>query len=318
MIVTTIDQVKKVVPNIDKQMEFEDFETFMNDAERYMKREYLGNTLYTFLDADEGTHEDTVAMLENAIILKGYYESIPFLDLRMTQNGFAVTNNQNMSPASKDRVKKLRDQTYARFDSAVEDLMDQLEATTALHDKWKGSEAFSIMYDLFVPTARELSKFIDIGVNRRLFRKIRGNVLNAQRFMMYPIISKALAEQIIEQVKDKEVSSENNAILNDLKGAAAYLGMYDALNRLSIIIDERGIVEPYSIGEGAAISEESKIALKLQWKNTGYDYIGNVMKVLNNADAESEYQAYFTSDEYANKDNHYENEADSPLFFFNG
>lgn len=45
---------------------------------------------------------------ERFICMDAFYCTIPQLDLVLTETGFGVVNNQNTSPASRDRVEALR------------------------------------------------------------------------------------------------------------------------------------------------------------------------------------------------------------------
>ena len=70
-----------------------------------------------------GDHLDDVKDAAEAFVCySASYEAIPALDLIATPNGFAVVNNQNLAPASKERVAALREsyrQSKSRYVSAL-------------------------------------------------------------------------------------------------------------------------------------------------------------------------------------------------------
>lgn len=70
-----------------------------------------------------GAHIDDVKDAAEAFVCySAAYEAIPALDLIATPNGFAVVNNQNLAPASKERVAALREsyrQSKSRYVSAL-------------------------------------------------------------------------------------------------------------------------------------------------------------------------------------------------------
>lgn len=73
---------------------------------------HLDDTLQSInrvLLGDMADKLDTVPGLEAAVIklvcLRTYQEQIPQLDLVLTPTGFGVVSNQNLAPASADRVK---------------------------------------------------------------------------------------------------------------------------------------------------------------------------------------------------------------------
>ena len=70
-----------------------------------------------------GAHLDDVKDAAEAFVCySASYEAIPALDLIATPNGFAVVNNQNLAPASKERGAALREsyrQSKSRYVSAL-------------------------------------------------------------------------------------------------------------------------------------------------------------------------------------------------------
>lgn len=78
-----------------------------------------------------GAHLDDVKDAAEAFVCySASYEAIPALDLIATPNGFAVVNNQNLAPASKERVAALREsyrQSKSRYVSALIVLLTRFE-----------------------------------------------------------------------------------------------------------------------------------------------------------------------------------------------
>lgn len=58
--------------------------------------------------------------------LWAYYTAIPHLDLVLTENGFGVVSNQNVSPASSLRVNTLRQQVKQSLEDAIDNLLSDL------------------------------------------------------------------------------------------------------------------------------------------------------------------------------------------------
>ncbi len=61
-------------------------------------------------------------------------DAIPSLDLVQTVNGFAVVSNQNLAPASRDRVDRLIAAHRSQCDTAINALMPMLAATPEWRD----------------------------------------------------------------------------------------------------------------------------------------------------------------------------------------
>ena len=75
----------------------------------------------------EQTESETIAPLFFAYVCKRTaYEALPHLDLILTANGFAVASNQNLTPASRQRVYDLRERLRREKSDARDALMVRL------------------------------------------------------------------------------------------------------------------------------------------------------------------------------------------------
>ena len=97
---------------------------------------HLDDTLQSInrvLLGDMADKLDTVPGLEAAVIklvcLRTYQEQIPQLDLVLTPTGFGVVSNQNLAPASADRVKNLLQQVTNSAEDAYDRCLELLVGT---------------------------------------------------------------------------------------------------------------------------------------------------------------------------------------------
>lgn len=126
---------------------FDRMEAYIEQGEKLVAS-ILG-TVYDTLD------ETTVVgrICQRVACLEAYDAAIPHLDLVLTENGFGVVSNQNVAPASMDRVKRLHQQVKDSRDDAVDDLIDALRG----NDDWDSSgEALSLFNSLMWNAHRQL------------------------------------------------------------------------------------------------------------------------------------------------------------------
>lgn len=64
-----------------------------------------------------------LVVTERILVIEAFRRAIPSLDLVLTPNGFGIVNNDNMVPASADRVNRLIDQLETERDIAIENLV---------------------------------------------------------------------------------------------------------------------------------------------------------------------------------------------------
>lgn len=222
MILQNKEQFIKYIPTAAAS-DWRDMETFRDSAERWLKNEILGRVLYEQLEADpeREQYQEILDLCRKVISLGAYHRAIPFLDLVQNANGFGVVSNQNLAPASRDRVNRLIQETVLQRDDETEVLLDYLEDTPVFHDAWKGSKAYSVLSDCLVMTARELKRLCNWSGSREEFLKLKP-VLTLQ---MYSVlgrwVSRAYIDELIEQQRDNDVTGDNADVLNMLKFSLA-------------------------------------------------------------------------------------------------
>ncbi|OFX52350.1 MAG: hypothetical protein A2066_00215 [Bacteroidetes bacterium GWB2_41_8] len=236
MLVNTIDKMTKVIPTIVDD-DLSKFDAYLVDARRWLKREITGSDLYDLLETilvaelpAEPTDEQRAAFAQDTYLLalaeaiiayKAYYEAIPFIDLIGTSSGFAVTRTDTKAPASKERVEALRQATLKSVGETIENLLEFLEEHEDYHDEWKGSPAYSMLSDTFILTVREFRKYAQFDGSRLEWIKLHPQMMNAIRLKIDPRISSDLSDQILEQLRDGDLTDKNKAILENLRFAFA-------------------------------------------------------------------------------------------------
>ncbi len=99
---------------------FSRIQTYIVDGEQVVSR-LMGDQW-----ADYEDNASLALPAHRVICLHAYLEALPHLDLVLTENGFGVVSNQNVAPASRDRVLRLAQQVRDSRDDAVDDLLDRL------------------------------------------------------------------------------------------------------------------------------------------------------------------------------------------------
>jgi len=223
MIINDIAALRKHIPTIiagDEESgdQFSKYLTYLHSAEKYLRRELIGSALYDLLDEP---NVDLVEHCAAVVAHKAYLEAIPFLDLIETGSGFAVTSNQNLTPASTARVASLIKATEVRLSECIEDLLEFLEENGDYHDEWKPSKTYSLLSDSYIHSLREFRNYAPFEGTRLDFIKHRPLILKARLLDIESVISKELSGEIIEQLRDDDLSVSNGKIIEDLRYALA-------------------------------------------------------------------------------------------------
>jgi hypothetical protein len=226
MICNSIDILKKYIPTIVNN-DFEKYRAEVTEANTWFKKEIAGanlyNTIIGALDAEETPqgHLKIIELSEAVVSRKAYLAGIPSYDLTETAGGFVVTRNENQAPASPERVKKLEDAISLRLTDAIEDLLEFLEETAAYHEDWKGSPTYTLLTDIYIKTLRDFRRYATFDGSRLDWIAAKPRMFNTIRLSIWPVISQELSDQIIEQLRDEDLSEKNKTIIEDLRFAFA-------------------------------------------------------------------------------------------------
>lgn len=95
------------------------------------------------------------------MIARAYFEAIPHLDLVLTSTGFGIVSNNNVAPASKERVESLRDQMSLLYQRYLEDVILSLRENEEFLEYFLMNFGKSLFWN-----SSTLSAF---GISRRSF-----------------------------------------------------------------------------------------------------------------------------------------------------
>jgi len=222
VIINSIDVLKQYIPTI-VSAEFTKYEKYIADAEAWLIKEITGQPLFDIIDDTDAKLMDYARAI---VANKAYGDGIPFFDLVENESGFAVVSNPNLAPASQARVAALQSATYRKLDEAVESLLEYLEETITYHDAWKGSPAYTLLSNLYLTTVKEFRRYVVYPGSRREFMSLKPEMLNAINLKIAPVISQELSDQVVEQLRDGDLTADNKTILENLRFAFANFTMH--------------------------------------------------------------------------------------------
>lgn len=241
MLVNSIDQFAAVIPTAVSIQSFDDLKTYVKSGETWLKANVIGSELYDHICASLDTSSSSssdydeylVELCRNVICNHAYWDAIPFLDLVHSSAGFGVIQNNNLVPASKDRVAALRAHSLERRDNEAETLIAYLESHTAYYQYWKSSSAFSVLSDSIITTATELAIYAEWFGSRKDFLKLRPKIVQLTISLLYPVFSKAYITELIDMQRDDDISVDDSVVLIMLKQAigSAIIGNMEATRR---------------------------------------------------------------------------------------
>ena len=129
-IITSDAQLRRFIPNAFATAQgetpfYDRLLPWLETAERWLFSQFVGDDYAdTFLSLDEN---EPVRLTAAAVVVhEAFLRGVPSLDLVLTPNGFGIVSNQNVAPASRDRVARLIASLETSRDNAIEQLIAYL------------------------------------------------------------------------------------------------------------------------------------------------------------------------------------------------
>ena len=156
---------------------------------------------------------DTVPGLEQAVTklvcLRTYAEQIPELDLVLTPTGFGIVSNQNLAPASADRVKNLLQKVTNAYEDTYDRCLELLVGTD-----WADTPQARINIPNLIYTAKQLKMYVDFpssDVHRSKLVDFRTKMYHAEEKLMQRV-SAEFFDHILEQARHNAFTKEESAM----------------------------------------------------------------------------------------------------------
>lgn len=211
MLVEGYREMKPFLPAVEMKGEPTIFNDALEVAQESLVTDIIGSDLESILEGRAAEHSKLLRLCQRVISQQAFLRSIPDMDLVLTDAGFAVVNNEQMTMASRERVAALSANLQLKLDESKDKLVLFLLQTSA-YDSWRGTEEFSRLSDGLILTYGE---FKDVAVLNNItaqaYPKSWSEFLDLNSALNVALmtdaasyISKDYAEEIIEKVRDKE------------------------------------------------------------------------------------------------------------------
>ena len=195
--------------------DFDTISPYITKAERTIKANITGKALYDEIVASTDNEELKDAIL-SLVCNTAYHSAIPFVDLIQTPNGFAVVNNSNQAPASKERVERLLHQVENEISENTDYILSAVIENTALIELWKLVPTFLKQTNSLFITGAEFANAIGFLFEnqRKEFLYAKPHILSWEYTIIRDVIGTNLHNQIIEQRRSASITEANKKIMH--------------------------------------------------------------------------------------------------------
>jgi len=166
----------------------------------------LGSTLYDNMSDDP----DLLALGNRMASLYAYKTVIPHLDLVLTENGFGVVNNQNVSPASMQRVNTLRQQIAQSLDDTIDEILDYVRGNADWVNTYVAIETFrSIVWN----AKKQMFYFGQPNGHRTQMNELRVKITSAETKLKH-CISDEFFDELCTAVRMNTATDMQNTCIH--------------------------------------------------------------------------------------------------------
>lgn len=164
--------------------------------------------------------------IERYVCLSAFYQAIPMLDLVLTSTGFGVVNNQNVSPASKERVSALRESIRISADAAQDRIIDAL----TLIDGWGNTLCARMLISSLFYISDHLKDYAGMAeATRRDLLSVQPAILLAEE-KIRSTISSELYDDLLCKVRTNRLSDHETMLVWSLRKV---IGLFVTRNELA-------------------------------------------------------------------------------------
>lgn len=161
MIIKDESQLRRYLPNAFATVEgevtlYDKVLPYLAESETWLQTGMTGRAVLINL-TDRAETDEVRTEACRAVVCNALMHAIPALDVVLTPNGFGIVSNQNLSPASKERVQRLIDTMEMQRDDAVIHLMKFLHTDP----NWRQCEVFPFWSQTLLP---EVSVTSELGI----------------------------------------------------------------------------------------------------------------------------------------------------------
>lgn len=162
-LITTDEQLRMLIPNVLATVEgeptlIEKLYPYLETAEQWAIDTFVPEAIFNEIAEDNsfGPNERFRYPLEKLVACHAYMTAIPSLDLVLTPNGFGIVSNQNVVPASRERVDALITSLESQRDAAIEAFILRLSSRSDWQESSQGKYFGATMFP-FLNLCRRLA-----------------------------------------------------------------------------------------------------------------------------------------------------------------
>ena len=185
---------------------------YLAKAHAWLAKHFTGTDILTAIEASAPA-DPLRELCAHIVAVDAFRRAIPSLDLILTPNGFGIVSNQNIVPASADRVKRLIDSLLSNRDDLASDLL----LTLARRSDWLETEQASYFGASLWPCL-DLGPLAGYNSDKwARYQSLRLEVLTIEQELAENFISEELMARLRHNMLTQQVTAEERTIIDSVR-----------------------------------------------------------------------------------------------------
>lgn len=246
---TGIAEIKKYIGKVSVVLQIADLDSHFSSIEDKFVKDILGDDEFESLcqafadDALEPEQELLLPYCQKIIANLGYLAHLPLGNAYFTAYGIQAAQTKETQVASQWRLRDIKNSfAYDGF-NAIEELLEFLwKSPEDTYPDWELSENRERHRSFFIISAKQFNEDFWIDDAYQLYRMFKPAMKKVETYYIKPVLGAALFNEIKQQIKDDNVSEDNEFLLTEfIRPAVADITFFEAAPRLRIDISDFGL-----------------------------------------------------------------------------
>lgn len=312
MFIKDIKDFKSVFGGVQRNMEWDTWKPFINEAEQFYIIPAIGDELYTELDGlvnaatpNLNTKQARlVSYLKISIAAYADYCGWFRILLGTGDGGKTIIAPKDMQAPGKWTTVGGRKDAFNRGDKSLEMALAYLENNAADFPTWKDSPFYTIIQKQFIASATELTEFFPHAAHsRRMFLQLKDYLKKAQEKHLKTVIGSEQLTAWVAKISDADssFSPEEDEAFEMVRSYVTRKAVSDAIPYLNISEDWRLIAEFDGMQSENVLPKERREELALKESELAEGFRNELIRHLQTYASATVFPEYFSSPLYSSR-----------------
>ena len=212
------DTLRQYLPNVFATVKgevslFDKVKVDIDLAQNWAVNSFTGEVLFS--DICSRSADDPLRILSaKLIVTEALRRAIPSLDVVLTPNGFGVVSNQNIAPASKERVDRLIGSLADYRDECIANLLPALVGAT----QWITSSQAAFFGETLFPDLAITDQVKGTGSKWERYLALRPMILDIEASLAEEFFSPELMVRLRNEVLRRTHTADLARVINAIRG----------------------------------------------------------------------------------------------------